>query len=517
MKVSISEDFLSDLSGLSSGLEGKCRSILRTARRQDARTMRLEATPGWRLHPLKSSSFFSISVDMNYRILFTIEGERFCAFRVVKHESADAAHINRNDGLEIPYDVADDKIQAQHVFDALVALGIPQDQVGAFRGVTDEDEFITALEAVDTDIQNLALSLYEITGLTIPRSKFTIFDDSKDFEAALRGDTDQWEIYLHPSQRYVVELPVQHRIAVQGSAGTGKTVCAWHRLGFLASQGHSVGFVCANKAILGVSRDMLERLVQGTSTNCYFLIPNSRDELVQLAEEVEHIAFDEGQEFTPAWFSHLGQELSDRNTGITLFFDLNQIGGNIPSGDSARFKERLDSWHSSLGSIPNIGRMPFHINYRNSREIIEFYRNALAGVLPGDFGSNLPVFEAGQVVSEDVKSREELGIRIGAAIRAFQRDYKDSDIGLIVNGYARENLRDVVAQLGKLGIRSSPDLHDRERILVTSPRHIKGHERKAIIFCTPPLGSRVGKVGRAIDAYVALTRARDRLVVLETP
>ena len=276
-------------------------------------------------------------------MLCTIEGERFRAFRVVKHDLADAAHINRNASLEVPYDIADDKIQAKHVFDALVALGLAEDQVDAFRGVTDEDEFISALEAVDTDIQSLALTLYEITGLTIPRSKYTVFDDSKDFEAALRGDMDQWELYLHPSQRYVVELPVQHRIGVQGSAGTGKTVCAWHRLGFLASQGHSVGFVCANKAILEVSRDMLERLVQGTSTNCYFLIPNSRDELVQLAEEVEHIVFDEGQEFTPAWFSHLGQALSDKNTGITLFFDLNQIGGNIPSGDSARFEERLNS------------------------------------------------------------------------------------------------------------------------------------------------------------------------------
>ena len=516
MEVSLSEDFLSDLSSLSSGLEGKCRTILRTAQKQGARTMRTEATPGWRVHRLKSSPFVSISVDMNYRMLCTIEGERFRAFRVVKHDLADAAHVNRNASLEVPYDIADDKIQAKHVFDALVALGLAEDQVDAFRGVTDEDEFISALEAVDTDIQSLALSLYEITGLTIPRSKYTVFDDSKDFEAALRGDMDQWELYLHPSQRYVVELPVQHRIGVQGSAGTGKTVCAWHRLGFLASQGHSVGFVCANKAILEVSRDMLERLVQGTSTNCYFLIPNSRDELVQLAEEVEHIVFDEGQEFTPAWFSHLGQALSDKNTGITLFFDLNQIGGNIPSGDSARFEERLNSWHSSLESIPNIVRMPFHINYRNSREIIEFYRNALDGALPGDLGSNLPTFEAGQVVSEEVKSREELGIRIGAAIRAFQKDYGDNDIGLILNGHARENMRDVLAQLGKLGIRTSPDLHDRHRILVTSPRDIKGHERKAIIFCTAPIGNRVGRVGRAIDAYVALTRARDRLVVLET-
>ena len=406
MEVSISEDFMSDLSSLSSGLEGKCRTILRTALRQDARTLRTEAAPGWRLHSLKSSPFISISVDMNYRMLCKIEGERFRAVRVVKHDLADSARINRNDGLEVPYGIADDKMQANHVFDALVALGLPQDQVDAFRGVTDEDGFINALYSVDTGIQDYALSLYETTGLTIPRSKYTVFDDSKDFEEALRGDMEQWELYLHPSQQYVVELPVQHRIAVQGSAGTGKTVCAWHRLGFLASKGHSVGFVCANKAILEVSKDMLERLIHGTAADCYFLIPNSREELVELAQEVDHIVFDEGQEFTPAWFSHLGQALFELSTGMTLFYDLNQIGGNIPSGDSARFKERLISWHSSVDSIPNIDRMPFHINYRNSREIIEFYRNALNGVLPGDLGSNLPIFEAGQVVFEEVVQRQ---------------------------------------------------------------------------------------------------------------
>ena len=516
MEVSLSEDFLSDLSGLSPGLESKCRAILRTARKQDARTLKTESSPGWRIHRLRSSPFVSISVDMQYRILCTIEGERLRVFRVVKHDLADASRVNRNDHLEVPYDIADDKIQAKDVFNALTGLGIAEDQVDAFRGVTDEDEFISALEAVDTDLQSLALSLYEITGLTIPRSKYVVFNDRKGFGNALRGDMGQWELYLHPSQRYVVEFPVQHRVAVEGSAGTGKTVCAWHRLGFLASQGHSVGFVCANNAILEVSKNALERLAQGALADCYFLIPNSRDELVQLAEEVEHIVFDEGQEFTPDWFSHLGQALSDKNTGISLFFDLNQIGGNIPRGDSARFKGRLNSWHSSILSIPNIGRMAFDINYRNSREVVDFYRNVLDGVPPGDLGSSFPIFEAGQVVAEEVKDRDELVIRIGGAIRALQKDYEDNDIGLILDGGIRADMKNVLARLGRLGIRTSPELNDRERILVTSPKDIKGHERKAIIFCTPPIRNRVGRVGRAIDVYVALTRARDRLVVFET-
>ena len=516
MEVRLSEDFLSDLSGLNAGLARKCWTILRTVERQDARTMKIEANPGWRVHPLKSSPFKSISVDMNYRMLCTIEGERFCAFRVVKHDLADASRINRNGNLEAQYTIADDKIQAKHLFDALMALGLPLHQVDAFRGVTDEEELISALDAVDTDIQSFALSLYETTGLIVPRSKYTVLDGSKDLEALLRGEMEQWELYLHPSQRYVVELPARDRIVVQGSAGTGKTVCAWHRLGFLASRGHPIGFVCANKRILEVSKDMLERLVQGTATDCYFLIPNSRDELVELAHEVDHIVIDEGQEFTPSWFSHLGQALPERNTGITLFYDTNQMGGNIKSGDAARFKERLNSWDSSIGSIPDIRKMPFQINYRNSREIVNFYRDVLEGALPGDLAPNLPVFEAGPVVTEEVKNIADLGIRIADAIRAFQKGYRDDDIGLILNGNAREKLRDISIQLNKFGIRTSSDLRDREGILITSPREIKGHEKKAIILCTPPIESRVGKVGRAIDAYVALTRARDRLIVLQT-
>ena len=118
---------------------------------------------------------------------------------------ADAAHINRNASLEVPYDISDDKIQAEHVFDALVALGLPQDQVDAFRGVTDEDGFIDALYSVDTGIQSFALSLYETAGMTIPRSKYTVFDGSNEFEEALRGDMEQWELYLHPSQRYLYQ------------------------------------------------------------------------------------------------------------------------------------------------------------------------------------------------------------------------------------------------------------------------------------------------------------------------
>jgi nucleoside-triphosphatase THEP1 len=54
--------------------------------------------------------------------------------------------------------------------------------------------------------------------------------------------------YLYsPSQSFIVNMPVDYRIAISGSAGTGKTVCAWYRLQNLAKQGHIIGFVAPNK------------------------------------------------------------------------------------------------------------------------------------------------------------------------------------------------------------------------------------------------------------------------------
>ena len=292
MEIILSEQFLTDLSGLKSSLYRKCRGQLSEISKMDAKALRTQTTSGWRLHKLKSSPFVSLSVDMNFRMLCKIEGEKVYVFRVVKHDLADSAHINRNDGIDTPYVLNDVQIQPREVFNSLVALGFPKDYVRPFEEVTNDDEFLYALDQVDQRLQTYAFSVYETAGTVIPRSKYIVFDTNKDFETALRMSMDEWELYLHPSQQYIVEFPVNHRMAVNGAAGTGKTVCAWHRMERLAQQGYSVGFICANKKILEVSKQILNRWLQSTSTDCYFLVPNSSDDITQLANEVDHIVIE---------------------------------------------------------------------------------------------------------------------------------------------------------------------------------------------------------------------------------
>lgn len=321
---------------------------------------------------------------------------------------------------------------------------------------------------------------------------------------------DEWELYLHPSQQYIVELPVDHRIAVNGAAGTGKTVCAWHRMQRLAQQGYSVGLVCSNKKILEVSKQILNRWLQSVSTDCYFFLPNSSDDITQLANEVDHIVVDEAQELAADWLLCL------RGTGFTLFYDPNQLGGNIPEGDTKRFKYRLDTWCSRLNSIPQLNNYVFYINYRNSREIAEYCHDMLAQLLPNHLQSYIPLFEAGEVVVETINDRKELGVRVARVVQALRKDYKDNEIGLVFNSYRTTDIQRLLAELRKFNIKTTNNIQNTRMILSVSPRDIKGHERKAIILCTPPMDHATRKLGKAINVYVAITRARDRLIVLQT-
>ena len=51
----------------------------------------------------------------------------------------------------------------------------------------------------------------------------------------INGDLSKWQVFLHPSQRKLVEANYNGPVKVTGGAGTGKTVVALHRLKFLST------------------------------------------------------------------------------------------------------------------------------------------------------------------------------------------------------------------------------------------------------------------------------------------
>jgi mRNA-degrading endonuclease RelE of RelBE toxin-antitoxin system len=66
--------------------------------------------------------------------------------------------------------------------------------------------------------------------------RFRVLDSEHELKLALNAPWDQWTVFLHPSQRKVVERRYNGPARVSGAAGTGKTVVAVHRVAELANR-----------------------------------------------------------------------------------------------------------------------------------------------------------------------------------------------------------------------------------------------------------------------------------------
>ncbi len=66
------------------------------------------------------------------------------------------------------------------------------------------------------------------------RSRFVVIEDDLELEEMFNAPLERWRVFLHPSQRRLVERSWNGPVRVLGGAGTGKTVVAMHRARWLA-------------------------------------------------------------------------------------------------------------------------------------------------------------------------------------------------------------------------------------------------------------------------------------------
>ena len=66
------------------------------------------------------------------------------------------------------------------------------------------------------------------------RARFVVVEDDLALEAMLNAPLEHWRVFLHPSQRRLVERHWNGPVRALGGAGTGKTVAAMHRARWLA-------------------------------------------------------------------------------------------------------------------------------------------------------------------------------------------------------------------------------------------------------------------------------------------
>ena len=145
----------------------------------------------------------------------------------------------------------------QHLFidytdEQIVAIGVPEQLLNLVRSITDLNELGNAEKHLPPDAfehlfyladgANYELLIAEINEgksksgnhldqVNSINNKRNFIEVDDDLMAdIINGDLNKWQIFLHPSQRKLVESNFKGSVKVTGGAGTGKTVVALHRL-----------------------------------------------------------------------------------------------------------------------------------------------------------------------------------------------------------------------------------------------------------------------------------------------
>lgn len=126
--------------------------------------------------------------------------------------------------------------------DDLLSIGVPEDWIADVQSVS-EDGFFELAPHLPPEAAEALLSFATDGVLHAPEPiegdplqhpdtirRFRVLEGQEELQAALEAPFDKWTVFLHPSQRALVERDFSGPARVAGSAGTGKTVVALHRV-----------------------------------------------------------------------------------------------------------------------------------------------------------------------------------------------------------------------------------------------------------------------------------------------
>jgi hypothetical protein len=164
--------------------------------------------------------------------------------------------------------------------DDLLSVGAPADWLADVRAAT-EDSFLELAPRLPAEAAEALLQFATTGALRKPVPKpadpyshpdalrrIRVVDNLAELAQALDAPWDKWMIYLHPSQREVVEKDFSGPARVSGSAGTGKTVVALHRAARLAQSSPQARVLLATfSEPLAAALEHKARLLLGTEPN----------------------------------------------------------------------------------------------------------------------------------------------------------------------------------------------------------------------------------------------------------
>ncbi|MGC6448281.1 MAG: UvrD-helicase domain-containing protein, partial [Rubripirellula sp.] len=137
----------------------------------------------------------------------------------------------------------------------LLQLGVPAENLDQVLAVTSEGDLFKVVDILPSDVGERLLQIATGEEVKLPkpvrsleeslaspdtRRDFHIVSEDEDVSRLLDRSFEEWMVFLHPSQRSLIERNFNGPVKVTGSAGTGKTVVAMHRAKHLAKNGKRV-------------------------------------------------------------------------------------------------------------------------------------------------------------------------------------------------------------------------------------------------------------------------------------
>jgi superfamily I DNA/RNA helicase len=275
IKVALSDDFLRAFAAIPSAKQQAVVKFMSNFRQNPT-------SPGINYEKIIDAAdpnMRSVRVGIDYRgiVLKPDKGDVYCMLWIDRHDDAyDWARRHRvtihpeigtiqvleaSHGNVAP--AADARVAAKGLFSELkdrelARLGIPDDHLPLVRSIVSVED-LEASEGRFSDDEFEALYLFaagetyeslvrereapsavdtasyaEALERDGSRRHFVVITDDVDLEAILAEPLARWRVFLHPSQRRLVERDWNGPVRVLGGAGTGKTVVAMHRAVWLA-------------------------------------------------------------------------------------------------------------------------------------------------------------------------------------------------------------------------------------------------------------------------------------------
>lgn len=278
VRVAIGDDLLTSLMDLPKAVQKKVKAFIQVFRASPKRT-------GINYEKFNSvdPNLRSVRIDQDYRgiVLAPESGDVYVLLWVAHHDEAYAwgktrrVEVNPTTGSLQVYDTQivegmqrEETVEAATTEGALfssfknkelMSLGVPEALIPLLRPLeSDEDldpllehfpaearEALTMLAAGYTveeawselqmartesvDTKDFAAAL----GNPDSQRRFTVVSDEAELAAMLDAPLERWRVFLHPTQRRVVQMQANGPVRVLGGAGTGKTVAAMHRVRWL--------------------------------------------------------------------------------------------------------------------------------------------------------------------------------------------------------------------------------------------------------------------------------------------